>query len=147
MGAGDALPIGTSLPNCTSSAVRLTLRSVHNTYEPGQRPAFQLTARSASATDCKVDLGPKHAVLTITPAGGDDPYWSSEDCPRMSGSLVFRVPAGSSITYTVEWDRRPSNGGNCATPPAGSAKPGTYLVEERVAGFGKAQTSFVLEKD
>jgi hypothetical protein len=146
VGTGDTVPVGTSLPNCTSSAVRLTLHSVHNSYEQGQRPRFQLTARNSSGTDCKVDLGPKHAVLTITQAGGDSPYWSSDDCPETAGSLVFRVPANSAITYNVEWDRKPSSS-NCATPPAGSAKGGTYLVEMKTAGFEKAQTSFVLQKD
>ncbi|MFF9771426.1 hypothetical protein ACF1GT_33420 [Streptomyces sp. NPDC014636] len=146
VGAGDALPASSTLPDCTSGAVALSLRSEHNSYSPDQTPTFELTAKNSSSADCGVDLGPKSTVLTITPADGDDAYWSSADCPRSAGSLVFRVPAGESITYTVKWDRKPS-APQCATPPGGSAKPGTYLLEAKAPGYGKQQASFVLSAD
>ncbi|MFJ6075898.1 hypothetical protein ACIQFU_34565 [Streptomyces sp. NPDC093065] len=146
VGAGDALPAGTALPNCTPGAVKLSLRSVRNNYSPGQTPAFELTARNTSGSDCKVDLGPEHTVFTITPAGADDAYWASDDCVEGKGSLRYRVAAGSGIGYTVKWDRRPS-APECGTPPAGSAKAGTYLVEAKAAGFEKVRTSFVLKSD
>lgn len=146
VGTGDTLPASSSLPNCTAGAVTLTLRSRHNSYSPDQTPSFELTAKNTSAADCKVDLGPKNAVLTITPADSSDAYWSSADCPKGAASLVFRVAAGQSITYTVEWDRKPS-APQCATPPAGSAKTGTYLLEAEAPGFAKTQASFVLTAD
>ncbi|WP_328561918.1 hypothetical protein [Streptomyces coelicoflavus] len=146
VGAGDALPAGTSLPDCTPGAVKLSLRSVRNDYSPGQTPAFELTARNTSGSDCKVDLGPEHAVFTITPAGADDAYWSSDDCVEGKGSLRYRVASGSGITYSVKWDRKPS-APECGTPPAGSAKAGTYLVEAKAPGFEKVRTSFVLKND
>ncbi|WP_107481947.1 hypothetical protein [Streptomyces sp. JHA26] len=146
VGAGDTLPAGSSLPDCTANAVELSVRSVRNSYSPGQTPTFELTVRNTSGGDCKVDLGPKHAVLTITPASGDDAYWSSDDCPKGSGSLAYRVAAGSGITSTVKWDRKPS-APECGTPPAGSAGAGTYLVEVKAAGFEKVRTSFVLKAD
>ncbi len=146
VGASDALPAGSGLPNCTPGAVRLSLRSVRNSYAPGQTPAFELTARNTSGSDCKVDLGPKNAVFTITPASGDDTYWASDDCVKGAGSLPYRVAANSGIAYTVKWDRRPS-APECATPPAGTAKPGTYLVEAKAPGFEKVRTSFVLKSD
>ncbi|MER6354853.1 hypothetical protein ABT186_24305 [Streptomyces sp. NPDC001634] len=146
--SGNQLPAGagSSLPNCTASAVQLTLQSVHNTYAPGDTPTFELIAKNSSGSDCKVDLGPKSAVLTITQTGSDDKVWSSADCPSGSGSVLFRVPANDHVTYTVKWDRKPS-APNCATPPAGSASAGTYLVEAKAPGFAKVQTSFVLSKD
>ncbi|MFD1661493.1 hypothetical protein ACFSL4_25625 [Streptomyces caeni] len=147
-GGGRQLPAGSgsSLPNCTSGAVQLILQSVRNTYAPGQTPTVQLVAKNASGSDCKVDLGPKKAVVTITQTGGDSPFWSSADCPSGAGSVLFLVPANDRATYTVTWDRRPS-APNCATPPAVSASAGTYLVEAKAPGFPKAQTSFVLSKD
>lgn len=146
VGTGDTLPASSSLPGCTSSAVTLSLRSLHNSYSPDQTPTFQLTAKNGSSADCKVDLGPKSAVLTITPADGSHPLWSSADCPKSSGNLVFRVPAGQSITYTVTWDRRPS-AAQCATPSGGSAGAGTYLLEAKAPGFATMRTSFVLSAD
>ncbi|MER5435698.1 hypothetical protein [Streptomyces sp. NPDC002588] len=145
-GSSTTLPAGTTLPNCTASVVTLSLGSVRNSYSPDETPTFRLTAKNSSANDCKVDLGPKNAVLTITQAGSDDDYWSSADCPKASGSLLYRVPGGESFTYTVKWDRKPS-APQCATPPAGAAGAGTYLVEAKAPGFAKAQTSFVLAAD
>ncbi|WP_306928352.1 hypothetical protein [Streptomyces luteogriseus] len=146
VGAGDTLPAGSTLPNCTASAVKFSLRSRHNTYDPEQTPTFLLTARNVSGSDCKIDLGPKNAVFTIAPASSDDDYWSSEDCPRAAAHQLYRVAAGSGITYTLKWDRKPS-APKCATPPAGSAGAGTYLVEAKAPGFAKVQTSFVLSAD
>ncbi|GGN73733.1 hypothetical protein GCM10011579_052130 [Streptomyces albiflavescens] len=144
--AGEQVPAGSSLPNCAADAVKLTLRSVHNTYAPDAKPTFELIAKNSSGSACKVDLGPKNTVLTITQAGSDSDIWSSDDCPKSVGSLLFRVPAEGQVTYTVEWDRKGS-APECATPPAGSASAGTYLVEAKAPGLTKAQTSFVLSKD
>ncbi|MEU6473243.1 hypothetical protein ABZ927_36600 [Streptomyces massasporeus] len=146
VGAGDTLPAGSTLPNCTASAVKFSLRSRHNTYDPEQTPTFLLTARNVSGSDCKIDLGPKNAVFTIAPASSDDDYWSSEDCPKAAAHQLYRVAAGSDITYTLKWDRKPS-APECATPRAGSAGSGTYLVEAKAPGFAKVQTSFVLSAD
>ncbi|QCD57422.1 hypothetical protein CEB94_23165 [Streptomyces hawaiiensis] len=126
--------------------MKFSLRSRHNTYDPEQTPTFLLTARNVSGSDCKIDLGPKNAVFTIAPASSDDDYWSSEDCPKAAAHQLYRVAAGSGITYTVKWDRKPS-APECATPPAGSAGAGTYLVEAKAPGFAKVQTSFVLSAD
>ncbi|MEU9174928.1 hypothetical protein AB0D34_45455 [Streptomyces sp. NPDC048420] len=146
VGRDDTLPAGTTLPNCTASAVKLTVRSQRNAYDPEQTPTLLLTATNSSGSDCKVDLGPKYAVLTITQAGEDDTFWSSADCPATAGNLVYRAPADSSITYTVKWDRKAS-APQCATPPAGPAGAGTYLVEVKAPGYATAQASFVLEND
>ncbi|MGX1546835.1 caspase family protein [Streptomyces adustus] len=146
-GGGTAvLPAGSTLPNCTAGATTLTLMSVRNSYSPDQVPAFRLTAKNSSTNDCKVDLGPENMVLTITKAGSDSAYWESDDCPGESPSQFYRVPAGSSVTYTVKWDRKPS-APKCATSPAGSAGTGTYLVEAKAPGFAKEQVSFVLSAD
>ncbi|WP_405817788.1 hypothetical protein OG241_24150 [Streptomyces sp. NBC_01390] len=146
VGSGDTLPAGSTLPNCTAGVVQLSLRSVQNTYAPDETPTFQLVARNSSANDCKIDLGPKTAVVTITQTSSDDDIWSSADCPKNTAGLLFRVSGGDSITYTFEWDRKVS-APECATPKAGSATADTYLVEAQAPGFPKAQTSFVLGKD
>ncbi|MFD3315204.1 hypothetical protein [Streptomyces sp. NPDC058694] len=145
-GSGDTLPAGSSLPNCTTGAVKLTLRSVNNAYAPGEKPTFELIARNSSGSDCKLDLGPKSAVLTITQADSDDEIWSSADCPAGAASILFRIPANDRVTHTIQWNRK-SSAPECATPPAIPATPGTYLVEAKAPGFTKTQTSFVLKKD
>lgn len=146
VGSGDTLPAGSTLPNCTAGVVQLSLRSVQNAYAPDETPTFQLVAKNSSANDCKIDLGPRTAVVTITQTSSDDDIWSSDDCPKDTSGLLFRVSAGDSITYTFEWDRKAS-APECATPKAGSATADTYLVEAQAQGFPKAQTSFVLDKD
>ncbi|MFJ6832270.1 hypothetical protein [Streptomyces sp. NPDC091209] len=145
-GSADQLPAGSTLPNCTPGEVKLTLKSVHNTYAPGEQPVIQLIATSTASSDCKVDLGPKNTVLTITQAGSDKNIWASDDCPKNAAAVLYRVPAGSQAVYEVKWDRKPG-APSCATPPSGSAPAGTYLVEAKAPGLTKAQTSFVLSKD
>ncbi|WJV47025.1 hypothetical protein [Streptomyces flavofungini] len=145
-GSGARLPAGSSLANCTPGAVKLKLRSVRNSYAPGQKPKLELTAVNSGGKACKVDLGGKGTVVTITLAGADDAMWSSNDCPGASASLLFKVPANGHVTHSLEWDRKAS-APQCATPPADGAKPGTYLVEARAAGLGGDRASFVLTKD
>jgi hypothetical protein len=123
----------------------LTLRSLKVSYEPGEKPAFQLVVSNSSATTCKADLGPKAAVLTVTD-DDDESVWSSKDCPPAAGSLLLRVPARATITHTVEWDRKRS-APQCATPPAGAVAAGTYLVEAQVPGATVLPASFRLDKD
>lgn len=144
--SGEQVPAGSSLPNCTATAVKLTVRSVRNAYAPGVNPTFELIARNSSGGDCKLDLGPDNTVVTITAADADEAFWASDDCHETAGSLLFKVPAGDRVTYTVEWNRDAS-APNCATPAAGSAVAGTYLVEAKAPGLATARTSFVLEKD
>ncbi|MEY6567317.1 hypothetical protein AB8B12_20720 [Streptomyces sp. PGLac3x] len=141
---GEQVPAGSTLPNCPSGAVEMSLRPTKNTYEPDQKPKLVLKAENTSKTDCKVDLGPKVAVLTITETGEDKPLWSSAHCPA-TGSLLLKLPARGSVTHTVTWDRRAS-ADKCATPPAGSAGPGTYLAEVKAPG-ATDKISFVLAKD
>ncbi|MFD9865093.1 hypothetical protein [Streptomyces alboflavus] len=145
-GSGARLPAGSSLANCTPGAVELKLRSVRNSYTPGQKPKLELTAVNSGGKACKVDLGGKGTVVTITLSGAGDAMWSSNDCPGAAATLLFKVPANGHVTHTLEWDRKAS-APQCATPPAGGAKAGTYLVEARAAGLGSDQASFVLTKD
>nr|WP_308800424.1 hypothetical protein [Streptomyces sp. NEAU-H3] len=146
-GSSDAqrVPAGSSLPDCTTDVAELSLRSAHNTYEPGKKPKLELSVKNSSAAACKVDLGAARTVVSITLTGENAPYWSSKDCPATE-SLWLRVPAKETIRYEIEWNRKASRAA-CAKPPSGSAKPGTYLVEAKAPGLEKARTSFRLDKD
>ncbi|MFF5975425.1 hypothetical protein ACFY7C_28355 [Streptomyces sp. NPDC012769] len=143
-GAGQRVPADSPLPNCAPATMQLTLRSAKVAYEPGEKPRFLLVVKNTSAADCKADLGPKAAVLTIRDTKGE--LWSSEDCPRVAAPLLLKVPARSTITHTVEWDRHRS-APRCATAPAGEVGPDTYLVEASVAGVKVSPVSFRLDKD
>jgi hypothetical protein len=145
-GSSNRVPASSGLPDCTSSSVKLAVRSVRNSYEPGEKPGLELVATNKSSVTCKVDLGPKTAVLTITQAADQEEIWASDDCPDGSGRLLFEVPAHGTAKHVVKWDRKFS-AAECATPPPGSAKPGTYLVEAQAPGFPRARTTFFLEKD
>ncbi|MEU6847028.1 hypothetical protein ABZ930_34680 [Streptomyces sp. NPDC046716] len=145
--SGDQVPAGSKLPDCTAGGVTLSVRSLHNSYAPGEKPRIELAAKNSTDTSCKVDLGPRTAVVTITKADGDKEFWSSKDCPSgNAGGLLLRVPAGGKVTHTLTWDRRPS-APQCATPAAGTATAGTYLVEVKAPQLTGTQTSFVLKDD
>lgn len=147
-GPAEQVPAGSSLPDCAPGSVELTVRSVKPAYAPGERPRFELAVHNGSSVTCKADLGPGNAVLTVSAIndGENDKVWSSKDCPSAGGSLLLKVPAGRTVTHTVDWDRRRS-APQCATPPAGPAAPGSYLLEAAFPGASVAPASFRLEKD
>ncbi len=146
-GAGRQVPAGSPLPECKPADVRLSLRTKVS-YGPDDKPKFELIAKNTSKTACKADFGPKSAVLTVTEAGGDDddPIWSSKDCPAAADPLFLAVPAGATVIHAVDWNRTLS-APRCATPPAGKAEPGTYLLEAKAPGIPVQRASFVLAKD
>ncbi|MFE1771810.1 hypothetical protein [Streptomyces sp. NPDC059008] len=145
-GSGSAVPAGSSLPNCTSPKVELTLRSVKDSYAPGKRPAFELTVKNTAGAACKVDLGQKAAVVTITDTAGDDPVWASNDCPSGTAPALLKVPGEGSVKRTLGWDRHAS-APRCATPSSATVPAGKYLIEAKVPGLKAARTSFVLDED
>lgn len=143
---GRQVPADSGLPNCPSSAISLRLLTSKVAYGPDEKPGFRLAVTNSSDTTCKTDLGPKAVVLTITDAD-DEQVWSSKDCAK-DGRLLFEVPAGATVTRTVEWDRKQSRP-ECATPPAAPVGAGTYLVEAKAPGVSVEQgrQSIRLEKD
>ncbi|MET9430506.1 MULTISPECIES: hypothetical protein [unclassified Streptomyces] len=142
----NQVPADSPLPDCAPGTLRVTLRSTKVSYAPGEKPRFELVARNTSGTTCKADFGPRTAVLTIKNSEADT-VWSSKDCPRGAAPLMLRVPAGGSVTHTVEWDRRLS-APQCATPSgARAAGAGTYLLEAAVPGAKVLPASFTLAKD
>ncbi|MCM2580377.1 hypothetical protein [Streptomyces meridianus] len=145
-GRGAGTPAGRNLPDCSSSGVVLSVRSAKNSYAPDEKPEFRIVAENSSGTACKLDFTRKAASLTITYAGDDQEIWASGDCPRDTGQLLLAVPAGGEAAQKVTWDRKASEP-RCSTPRAGSADPGTYLVEARADGLRTARVSFSLKKD
>jgi hypothetical protein len=146
-GSGGQLPASSTLPTCGPGTVQLSLKSVQNSYAPGEAPTFQLRATNSGSASCKLDFGPTKAVFTITAAAGDSHTWASDDCPPPgSGSYLLRVPAHGSTTYTLRWNSRTS-APQCAAPKGSAAAPGTYLVQARLSGYGTKQASFVLSQD
>ncbi|MFD9406307.1 hypothetical protein ACFWBN_04675 [Streptomyces sp. NPDC059989] len=146
-GAPAPVPADSALPTCAPTALQWEVKSVKNEYEANEKPRLELIARNTSGTTCKVDLGPKQAVLTILQATSTKAVWSSADCPTGAGNAFFRLPAQSETKQSLEWDRRFSAPDQCQTPPAGSAAPDTYVVEVKSPGMPVARTSFVLKQD
>ncbi|MFC9232485.1 hypothetical protein ACFTZI_26560 [Streptomyces decoyicus] len=142
----NAVEAASSLPNCVSGKAELVLHSVKESYGPDTKPKFELTVKNAAGAACKVDLGQKATVLTITDTAGDDRVWASNDCPSGTAPALLKVPAKSSVKRTIVWDRRAS-GPQCATPSSATVPAGKYLIEAKVPGLEAADTSFVLAKD
>ncbi|WP_424213115.1 hypothetical protein ACN20G_14035 [Streptomyces sp. BI20] len=154
--AADRVPANHPLPTCLASSVDWEVRSVKNDYEPNERPKLELLVRNKSASPCKFDLGPKHAVVTILRAGSGGAedakaVWSSDHCPKNPVQLFLKVAGNAETKRTLDWDRTPSTADRCTGPspsplPAGDADT-TYLVEVKAGGMPVARTSFVLKKD
>ncbi|MFG2092635.1 hypothetical protein [Streptomyces sp. NPDC048612] len=139
----NAVQAGVSLPNCVSGKAELDLRSLKHSYAPGARPKFELTVENAAGAACKVDLGQKATVLTISDAAGDEPVWASNDCPSGTAPALLKVPAKGAVERTIEWDRRAS-APQCSTPSAAKVPAGKYEIEAKVPGLDTARTTFVL---
>lgn len=146
-GSTSQVPADSPLPTCAPSGLQWEVKSVKNEYETSEKPRLELVARNVSGTTCKVDLGPKQAVLTILQASTSKAVWSSADCPSGAANAFFRVPAQGETKQALEWDRKFSAADQCQTPPAGSAAPDTYVVEVKSPGMPVARTSFVLKQD
>ncbi|MFG2874953.1 hypothetical protein ACGFYU_08055 [Streptomyces sp. NPDC048337] len=149
-GGGQApapVPADSALPTCAPTALQWEVKSVKNEYEANEKPRLELITRNVSGTTCKVDLGPKQAVLTILQATSTKAVWSSADCPTGAGNAFFRLPAGGETKQPLDWDRHFSAPDQCQSPPAGSAAPDTYVVEVKSPGMPVARTSFVLKQD
>lgn len=146
-GSAPQVPADSPLPTCAPGGLQWEVKSVKNEYETSEKPRLELVARNVSGTTCKVDLGPKQAVLTILQASTSKAVWSSADCPSGAGNAFFRVPAQGETKQSLEWDRKFSAPDQCQTPPAGAAAPDTYVVEVKSPGMPVARTSFVLKQD
>ncbi|ANW19712.1 hypothetical protein [Streptomyces clavuligerus] len=141
--AGERVPAGSPLPACPAGALKVA-PELRNDFAPGVRPEFVLNVTNLSKETCKADVGPRAAVFTITDADGA--VWSSKDCPDARDRAVLRVPAGTTVSHTVTWDRTRSEP-KCATPRAGAVPAGTYVVELEYPGKPAWERSFVLKKD
>ncbi|MFJ8011549.1 hypothetical protein [Streptomyces sp. NPDC096339] len=146
-GGSAAVPADSPLITCAPSALQWEVKSAKNEYQANEKPRLELVARNTSGSTCKVDLGPKQAVLTILQATTGKAVWSSADCPPGAGNAFFRIPAGGETKQPLDWDRRFSAPDQCQSPPAGSAVPDTYVVEVKAPGMPLIRTSFVLRQD
>jgi hypothetical protein len=142
-GGGQQLPVTSPLPNCAPGVVELTIRAREVQIPAGENPKFEVIAKNTSATACKIDLGPKSAVIRIKNAENET-VWSSKDCPKGATTLLFRLPAKGEVPRAVEWDRTRSDASKCEAGAGGPVEPGTYLVE--LAG-AKNSASIFLQKD
>ncbi|MBB5120378.1 hypothetical protein [Streptomyces eurocidicus] len=145
LGSGDGrtVPAGSSVPDCASGTVRLTVRSVKEAYGPDEKPKFEIVVKNAGSGACKVNFGAPAAFMKIT--SGSDHIWSSDDCARGAGALLVELPGSGETKRTVEWDRK-RTAPQCATPAGDAvAGSGTYRVEVKVAGVTE-RLEFKLEK-
>ncbi|MFI0944300.1 hypothetical protein [Streptomyces sp. NPDC021020] len=142
-GTAVPVPAGSSLPNCTSGTVALSLTTDQNQYPVGQYPVFTLRATNSGAADCKLDVSAVSAVLDVTKDPDNTHVWSSDDCPPSKSPSLVKIPAHSSAAITVRWNGKTSSPA-CKSPKGTPATPGNYLAQITVPGFGVKQRSFSL---
>ncbi|MEY9874076.1 hypothetical protein ABH931_003570 [Streptacidiphilus sp. MAP12-33] len=138
-GSGGALapnqPGTMNLPACAATDLDLSLTSTAQTYRPSQFPAFQLGITNTSGSACKVDLGARSAVLTVTSDTGAT-VWSSGDCPKATAAQWYAVPAAGDgpLTALFGWGRTTSRPGCTPGAGGGNAPAGTYVAHIGIGG-------------
>ncbi|MBF9073513.1 hypothetical protein [Streptacidiphilus fuscans] len=137
-GSGQAapnLPGTMSLAVCNAADLDLSLNSNEQTYAASQLPLFRLDIANTAQSPCRIDLGQKSAVLTITADTGAQ-VWSSGDCPKDTSSQWYAVPAAADgpLQAAFGWGRTTSKPG-CTPGTGGAAVPaGTYVVHIGING-------------
>jgi hypothetical protein len=146
-GSGGEPPVY-ELADCGPDDVTLSLLSAADQYPLGEDPELNLTVDNVSGVSCRVDFG--YGSLTVSIADAEDEeVWSSVECPAGSVSEPAAVPAGSSVTHTITWDRRHSTS-DCDGPTGPEAAAGTYLAEATLSGFSEdeaPQAAVTLDND
>ncbi|WP_143094406.1 hypothetical protein [Streptacidiphilus jiangxiensis] len=138
-GTGGALTPNQSgtlnLQTCAATDLDLSLTSTAQTYRPSQFPAFQLGITNTSGSACKVDLGSKSAVLSITSDTGAQ-VWSSGNCPKDTSAQWYAVPAAGDgpLTALFGWGRTTSKPGCTPGSGGGNAPAGTYVAHIGIGG-------------
>ncbi|MFD0329960.1 hypothetical protein ACFQZC_21490 [Streptacidiphilus monticola] len=112
-----------NLPQCAPADLELALNSSEQTYNSSQWPTFTLDVTNTGGAACRIDLGAKSAVLTITSDSGTR-VWSSGDCPKDGSAQWYAVPAsGGPLTATFQWARTTSKPGCTPARAAGRWPP------------------------
>ena len=135
-GAPPANATGTmNLPVCAAADVELALTSSEQTYDSTQWPTFQLAITNTTGAACRVDLGAKSAVLTVS-SDSNDHVWSSGDCPRVTAAQWYVVPAAGAAPLTAQfgWTRTTSAPGCTPGGGGGGVGAGTYVARIAVSG-------------
>jgi hypothetical protein len=124
-----------SLAVCNAADLDLSLNSNEQTYTASQLPLFRLDIANTAQSPCRIDLGQKSAVLTITADTGAQ-VWSSGDCPKDPSAQWYAVPASTDgpLQATFGWGRTTSKPG-CTPGTGGAAVPaGTYVLHIGING-------------
>ena len=136
-----------TLPNCTPGRVKLTsaqraehLRARGEAHVPARRQELlgQRPARS--------DFGPKAAVVTVTRRAATTRSGPRRTARKDGRRLLFRVPAGASITHTVEWDRKASAAAVRDARRRGRSPPAPTWWRRSLRASEGAQASFRLDE-
>lgn len=124
-----------NLPACAATDVELALTSAAQTYDSSQWPTFRLAITNTAGAACRIDLGAKSAVLTVTSGGSSTRVWSSGDCPRVTAAQWYAVPAAGTLSrVTFEWTRTTSAPGCVPGGGGGAVGAGTYVATIAIDG-------------
>lgn len=131
-GGGSVTPPNSTgtmlLPTCAAADVELALTSASQTYTSSQWPTFRLAITNTSGAACRLDLGAKSAVLTIS-SDANSHVWSSGDCPKVTAVQWYAVPAsGAPLTAEFQWSRTTSAPGCTPGGGGGGVGAGSYVA-------------------
>lgn len=127
---------------CPDAVTQVTATVGAPSYPVGSRPVFTLHITNTGPVPCLRDVSHQLRALTVIPAGGGNPLWSSSDCYSLVTHEVPVLQPGQGVSYSVDWAGRTSAPG-C---PSGriSVPAGEYAVVGKLGGLTSPPTPFAL---
>lgn len=121
---------------CQSGAISLDLGLTATEVEAGSQVEVPVTVTNTGQVPCLLDVG--HAALQMQVTSGDDPVWTTVQCPAGKAERPVLLAADGAEETTITWSGRRS-AADCPDDTR-TARAGTYRIEVSIAVDGSEVT-------
>lgn len=121
---------------CASDAVSLELGLQATEVDAGSSLEVPITMTNTGQVPCLLDVG--HAQLRMAVTSGNDPVWTTDQCPSGRAEHRILLAAGAVQENTITWNGR--RGAQDCPDNTHAARKGTYRLEVSLAVGGSEAT-------
>lgn len=114
---------------CAGDAVSVELGLQATEVDAGSKVEVPITITNTGQVPCLLDVG--NAQLTMAVTSGNDPIWSTDQCPAGRAEHRILLAVGGVQENTITWSGR--RGAQDCPDDTHEARKGTYQVEVSLA--------------